>query len=460
VANVLERELTTAGYSALVVTSPDLPPGTRGVIFLGDLQRARGVARTTAVNRQAFACAQALAASVGDEPCALITVQDTGGDFGLSGGAGDRAWGGGLSGLVKTAAQEWPNSVLKAIDLECAHHSVEDLAQRLIAELLAGGPELEVGLRADGRRTTLRSIAVPFPDSEVTHAAIHPQSTIIASGGARGVTSAALIELARQSQPRIALLGRTPLEPEPAWAKGLASEEALKSGLMTESRRTGKAIKPREIQQQTQAILNAREVTTTLNALEAAGSEAIYLPVAIQDPQSVQQALEVVRARWGAIHGIVHGAGVLADKLIRDKTLEQFDRVFSVKVDGLRNLLELTANDPLTMICLFSSVAARVGNSGQADYAMANEVLNKVAAAEARRRGNTCTVKSLNWGPWEGGMVTPALKTHFQNLHVPLIPLEGGAKSFVQEIQSGPGGPVEIVLGCDPAAGLGVPASR
>ena len=45
---------------------------------------------------------------------------------------------------------------------------------------------------------------------------------------------------------------------------------------------------------------------------------------------------------------------------------------------------------------------------------MANEVLNKVAAAEARRRGRGCLVRAINWGPWDGGMVGPALKARFE----------------------------------------------
>ena len=147
----------------------------------------------------------------------------------------------------------------------------------------------------------------------------------------------------------------------------------------------------------------------------------------------------------------IHGAGVLADKRIEQKTTEQFERVFSVKVEGFRNLLHATANDPLSLICVFSSIAARSGNAGQADYAMANEVLNKVAAVEAFRRGPGCVVKSLNWGPWDGGMVTPGLKEHFRELGVPLIPIEEGAQFFVSEIGSGSGRGVEVVIGADPS---------
>ena len=61
------------------------------------------------------------------------------------------------------------------------------------------------------------------------------------------------------------------------------------------------------------------------------------------------------------------------------------------------------------------------------DYAIANEVLNKSAQRYARMLPN-CRVVSVNWGPWAGGMVTPALKKLFDQEGVGLIALETGAE--------------------------------
>jgi hypothetical protein len=85
------------------------------------------------------------------------------------------------------------------------------------------------------------------------------------------------------------------------------------------------------------------------------------------------------------------------------------------------------------MLCLFSSVAARYGNPGQCDYAMANEVLNQVAGAEQRRRPS-CRVRAIGWGPWDAGMVTASHAAHFRGLGIPLIPLDQGARAFVTEL--------------------------
>jgi hypothetical protein len=93
---------------------------------------------------------------------------------------------------------------------------------------------------------------------------------------------------------------------------------------------------------------------------------------------------------------------------------------------------------------LFSSSTARFGRAGQVDYAVANEVLNKLAQQEARRRP-ACRVASVNWGPWEGGMVTPFLRKVFENEGVGLIPLEAGADFLVREISQSSDRAVEVI---------------
>jgi len=109
----------------------------------------------------------------------------------------------------------------------------------------------------------------------------------------------------------------------------------------------------------------------------------------------------------------------------------------------LRTLLEATAPDDLRFIALFSSTTGRFGRSGQVDYAVANEVLNKIAQDESRRRP-ACRCVSMNWGPWDGGMVTPALKKVFANEGIGLIGLGEGGKLLAHEIAA-TGDPVEII---------------
>jgi len=79
---------------------------------------------------------------------------------------------------------------------------------------------------------------------------------------------------------------------------------------------------------------------------------------------------------------------------------------------------------------------------------MANEVLNKVA--QARARDSQMLVKSFGWGPWEGGMVSPALRERFAALGVPMIPLALGAEMLADELRGSNPAQVELCLGGEP----------
>ena len=81
------------------------------------------------------------------------------------------------------------------------------------------------------------------------------------------------------------------------------------------------------------------------------------------------------------IDGVIHGAGVIQDKLIRDKTPESYDRVFGTKVESALILSRRLQFEQLKFCVFFASVAGRFGNRGQSDYAAANEVLSQAGRA-------------------------------------------------------------------------------
>jgi hypothetical protein len=442
-AETLVSALGACGIAAAAVET--VPPDADAVVVLSGLgERAdpEGAARAT---RTTFLAAKAVAARFAERGGLFVTVQDTGGDFGLSGSA--RALLGGIAGVAKTAAVEWPLASIKAIDLARGGRDARALARALVAELLEGGPEREVGLAADGRRVGLRMVARPVGEHRL---ALDERAVVVATGGGRGVTAACLVELAREARCRFLLLGRTPLPPgeEPPALAAAADQPALMQAVAATARAEGRELPPAELGARVRALLAAREVRSTLAAIRAAGGEARYAAADVRSAESIGAALAEARRAWGPITALVHGAGTLADKRIADKTPEQFDAVFDTKVRGLLALLDATAADPLRAISLFSSVAARFGNAGQCDYAAANEVLNKIAAREARARAGACAVHALGWGPWDGGMVTPALRAHFEAQGTPLIPIAAGARAFVAGLGATDG--VELLLCASP----------
>ncbi|MCP4809002.1 MAG: SDR family oxidoreductase, partial [Proteobacteria bacterium] len=433
VATAVAGELTDRGVTVEVVT--DAPEGGAKAIFLGGLAQVDADGARE-VNRHAFRTARTLA----KQASLFVTVQDTGADFGLSGS--DNAWVGGLAALVKTASQEWKDAGLRALDIEVKDRTPSELATVLVDELLDGGNEREVGLAADGTRRTLVANLTPVEGGDAT---IDADSVVLASGGARGVTAATLIELSARTKATFLLMGRTPLVDEDPALLGL-DETGLKRHLLMAAKASGELVSPAVVGKKVSKILAQREVRGTLAKMAANGSSAQYLACDVTDEAGIRAAIET--ANVGKVTAIVHGAGVLADRYIADKTNDQFDFVFDTKVNGLRALLAATGSE-LSALVLFSSVAARGGNAGQCDYAMANEVLNKVAWQFAAQNPGTL-VKSLGWGPWEGGMVTPALKARFESLGVPLIPLQSGANMLCDELLSSARTSVELVLGGEP----------
>jgi acyl transferase domain-containing protein len=371
----------------------------------------------------------------------FVTVSRLDGAFGLLDlDVGRDPLDGGLAGLAKTAGHEWPDVQCKAIDLADDFADVHDAAAALVEEMFRSGP-VEIGL-ARGQQFTLERMVQPLPAG--TAMPFQPGDLVVLSGGARGVTAEAAVALAQAFRPTLILLGRTS-EPqqEPDWLAALTSESEIKRELA--SRGNGSA-SLKSVGEKYRLVSAHREIRRTLERIEAAGAHAIYRAVDIRDAAAVQTVLTTVCQQINApIRGILHGAGVLADARIEDKTAEQFQSVYATKVAGLQALMRAVDPDELRALVLFSSSTARFGRAGQVDYALANEVLNKLAQQWAIRLPR-CRVVSVNWGPWDGGMVNPALKKVFAQEGIGLIPLEAGANHLVEELRLPPGEDVEVIV--------------
>jgi NAD(P)-dependent dehydrogenase (short-subunit alcohol dehydrogenase family) len=278
---------------------------------------------------------------------------------------------------------------------------------------------------------------------------IERSSLFVVSGGARGITAHCVIALARRFGCRFLLLGRTDIDGgEPTWAAGCTDEAELQRRIVTDLSAHGERPVPLATRAALSRILARREIVATLRAVEEAGGSATYLRADVADHDSLRPALAEALTRIGAsgVTGLIHGAGALSDKPIERKSADDFEAVYAVKTDGLVNLLDALADQQLRYLVLFSSAAGFYGNAGQADYALANEVLNKAAHRYARSHPAT-RVLSLNWGPWDGGMVTPALKAHFAARGVEMIALDAGAQALADALDRPPGDAVQLVVG-------------
>ncbi|CDJ62037.1 KR domain-containing protein, related, partial [Eimeria necatrix] len=96
--------------------------------------------------------------------------------------------------------------------------------------------------------------------------------------------------------------------------------------------------------------------------------------------EDVRKAFEEIQSgEWPPVRGIFHAAGVTDDKALAEQDKASIEKVYAPKVVGAWNLHEvceeLDLNKDLEIFLMFSSVAALLGNFGQANYAAANSCL-------------------------------------------------------------------------------------
>ncbi|MFO0937099.1 MAG: SDR family NAD(P)-dependent oxidoreductase [Gemmataceae bacterium] len=442
------RQFHSLGYTTSTqpwsaATTAKIPDELSGLILVSP----RKSTFDSSLNRNAFQWIQRAGAKIhnashtgGTGVIASISFLD--GAFGISttGPEFDPAMGG-LAGLVKTIRHEWPELSAKAIDIDPMFVDANPNAAALAAaeESLTSGP-VEVGINSKHRFTL--DLARTVRRSALTAPLLGSQDIFLVTGGGRGVTAEAAIALAASTKGTIILTGRTPPPPanDPDWIAGITDDAAMKRAAMEH---LGPTATPRAVFDLVSRTVSHREIRETMNRITAAGAKVAYYSVNVSQGRAIADILHQIRVKYGSITVLVHGAGVLADKRVEQLTVDQFDAVFGTKAEGARNLLELLRAEELKAIVFFGSTTGRYGRIGQIAYASANEVLNKLAQSEARRRPH-CRVVCINWGPWEGGMVTPALKKVFESEGIGLVPLIEGGQFVVNELASS-GRSVEIV---------------
>ncbi|MBO2663331.1 type I polyketide synthase [Shewanella algae] len=371
---------------------------------------------------------------------AFITVARMDGQLGFSGQPCELNQSA-LFGLTKTLAQEWPQVHCRALDL-APELDASALASQVMDALYSPSQDpLEWGKSAAGRVTLVATSADDqnAADTSLAPCRLDSSDKILVTGGAKGVTLDCALALAHQSGSHFILAGRSKalaLEAFPDWAQGLESGQ-LKAAAITALLAKGQKPSPKEVEALIKPLVNALEIHAALKRFEAIGASAEYLSLDVSNPDAVASTLAPIQA-LAPISGLIHGAGVLADKHIADKTLAELELVTGTKVGGLSALLRALAPNQkaaehLKLLALFSSAAGFYGNTGQSDYAMANEILNKTAH-RLHHELPTTRVISFNWGPWDGGMVNAALKQMFESRGVYVIPREAGAKLFAEAI--------------------------
>ncbi|MDN3614467.1 type I polyketide synthase [Vibrio gallaecicus] len=351
-----------------------------------------------------------------------------------------------LSGLTKTLSHEWSNVFCRALDAD-ASIDARHLAEAITGELFdIDTNTVEIGLshaeNGESGRATLIATTPGAAQTKNTGAQLTKSDKVLVTGGAKGVTFECALTLAKQCKSHFILAGRSKHITSaelPQWAQG-KQEKELKPAAIAHLQATGDKPTPKKVDALLKPVLSSLEINAALAAFNEIGASAEYLSLDVSNHESVAKTL----ANFEGITGLIHGAGVLADKHIQDKTLDELNMVYGTKVGGLEAVLGGLDSSKLKLIAMFSSAAGFYGNTGQSDYSMSNEILNK-AALQLSARNPQAKVMSFNWGPWDGGMVNAALKRMFTERGVYVIPLQAGAELFSSQLLNETG--IQLLVG-------------
>ncbi|WP_394823561.1 SDR family NAD(P)-dependent oxidoreductase [Pendulispora albinea] len=148
-------------------------------------------------------------------------------------------------------------------------------------------------------------------------------------------------------------------------------------------------------------LVARRPLRDAVSALELAGAEVVVERADVGDATQMRAIVEGTLARFGALHGVVHAAGVAGEAAIHlasDLEAAHFAAQFQAKVRGTETLDRVLSGRELDFRLLVSSNAAVLGGVGLAAYAAANAYLDAFAMARTERPDERWI--SANWDAW------------------------------------------------------------
>ncbi|WP_433386213.1 type I polyketide synthase [Micromonospora sp. KLBMP9576] len=148
-----------------------------------------------------------------------------------------------------------------------------------------------------------------------------------------------------------------------------------------------------------------RTAVDTIRTLERAGVTVAVVAVDVADREALVRQLRPAALGLPPVCGVVHAAGVLDARQVRDLDDTSLRRVLRPKVAGALALDAIFPPGSLDFLVLFSSAGQLLGLPGQASYAAANAFLDGLA--RYRRAAGDRGTRSIAWTSWRGlGMST------------------------------------------------------
>ncbi|MGA1793978.1 MAG: phosphopantetheine-binding protein, partial [Thermoplasmatota archaeon] len=413
----------------------DVIPEIEGIICIAPLfleddpdpEEWDGLAAST--SKLLFATAKAMDKRLKDGGF-LYSITAMGGKFALNRAV--NPFNGSVSGFTKAVGREYPNADVIAMDVDPAM-SVEKAVDLLLAEVSNEGHPLEVGYDLEKRYLPAMRIVLQ-PDEE--NLKFTDGMSILVSGGGGGITAEIIKGIAKRAKVKLHIVDITELLPDTDKLAAL-DEDGLarkKEEIRQQMEKDGTKVTPVLLDREFSRITRSVGVYKLMKELESMGAEPHYHRSDIRDSASLAN----IAKENGPFDGIIHAAGIEQSKSLVSKKQEDFDRVFDIKVQGAKAILDATRDHPIKFFLTFTSVAGRFGNAGQVDYSSANDLIAKLRGALIKYHPD-CTFKAVGWSAWAGvGMASKgAVKTLLEMGGITFIPVDDGIEYAISEILHG-----------------------
>ncbi len=379
-------------------------------------------------------------------PAFMITAVSEDGAYGFDAPAEDCDKLGTVAGATKSFSKEFPESVVRLLDFH--PDLTAETRGSVIARCISEDFPLETGVGINSQLRAVR-LAPCFP--QAAQPAVNSGEVVLVTGGARGITAACMKRLAAQQPLTIIIFARTAIFPDAEkYAKYGASDwTEEKTRIIERLKSDGQTPTPVLVEKRLTRLKAEAEVFKNIADLRSMGCEVIYRSLDIRDSSAVNSAIEEISGLCGRIDIVIHGAGIDASRALRSKTLEQIQDVVSVKVQGMRNVLDALESHglPPRRIVGFGSVSGRFGNMAQVDYSAANDALAHLLRKADKELD--AKVSIIDWAPWaEIGMaVRGSVQQALEDAGIDFIPPEIGAELFSLEMTRSQGTSEVLVAG-------------
>ncbi|KYF76786.1 polyketide synthase type I [Sorangium cellulosum] len=293
-----------------------------------------------------------------------------------------------LLGVCRSIALEYPRVRCRVLDLEAdgPDTEAERLVERILDEVRSEADEPVVAYRGLHRWVpAVEPVALKAADGSPS--LLRARGVYLITGGLGGVGLQVADYLARTARARLILAGRS-----------APSEEQRRQ----------------------------------LAALEQAGAEVLTVRADVADAAAMRAAVGEALSRFGALHGVIHAAGVATGGLIDRLTADALSAELAAKALGALVVDEIAREHRADFVLLCSSVTALSGGLARAGYAAANAFLDALAHASARR-GGPYTV-SVNLDRWRDVGMAARAEARLLALGIEGVILGGMSPAQGQEV--------------------------